>query len=170
MSENAIIMKREIRTLAQYRSLMISRHFLTVLLSITAFWFAIFNYNMAPLYTVLLLNAFPPVLSYAISDYAKKTKLPLLISITKEDPFLLNNLKKRYHYSRIKHLSNSVTYLIAMLFLALWQYNFSTKAVIPFYLEKLPVILLCVGLLLRLSGIPCYRFKLHYDLTHNRVK
>ena len=170
MNEKAIIMKKEIRLLSQYRSLIISRHFLTLILSITAIGFALFNYNMAPLYTVILLNAFPPILTYAILDNVKNAKKPLLTAVAKEETFLLEHLKKRYRYSRVNYLSNSVTFLIAMLFLALWQYNFSTMALVPTYLRKLPVIILSSGLLLRIIGIPFYQIKLHYDLTHNKLK
>ncbi len=170
MSEKAAAMKKEIHLLSKYRSLMISRYFLTLVLSIIAIVFAFFKYNMAPLYTVILLNAFPPVLSYIITDYIKKTKHPLLIEFTKEEAFLLINLKMSYRYSRMKHLTNSVTFLIAMVFLALWQYSFSTWAVIPSYLKKLPVSILCASLLLRALGIPFYQIKLHYALIHNRIK
>ncbi len=169
MNEKAMIMKKEIRQLSQYRSLIISRHFLTLILSITTIAFVTGNYNMAPLYTVILLNIFPPVLEYAISDNIKNAKLPFLIALAKEETFLLSHLKKKYQYSRVKYLSNSVTFLIAMLFLALWQYNFSTKALVPPYLQKLPVIILSSGLFLRIIGFPFYQVKLHYDLTHNRL-
>lgn len=170
MNDKAMIMKKEIRLLSQYRSLIISRHFLTLILSITALGFSLFRYNLAPLYTVILLNAFPPVLAFAISDTGKKTSKPLLIAITKEESFLLEHLKQRYRYSRLNYLSNSITYLIAILFLALWQYNFSTTSPVPPYLLKLPVVILSAGLLLRMIGIPFYQIKLHYDLTHNRLK
>lgn len=170
MNDKAIIMKKEIRLLSQYRSLIISRHFLTLILSITAMVFSFFRYNLAPLYTVIVLNAFPPFLTFAISDYSKNARKPLLIAITKDESFLLEHLKKRYRYSRLNYLANSLTYLIAMFFLALWQYNFSTTSPVPPYLQKLPVIILSTGLLLRMIGIPIYQIKLHYDLTHNRLK
>ncbi len=170
MNDKAIAMKKEIRLLAGYRSLIISRYFLTLILSITAICFSILNYNMAPLYTVILLNAFPPVLSYAISDSLKNGKLPFLFNVTKDESFHLEHLRKRYRYSRIKYMSNSIIFLIAMIFLALWQYNFSTKALVPYYLQKLPVLFLSAGLLLRIIGIPIYQIKLHYDLTHNKLK
>ena len=170
MNEKAMIMKREIRTLSLYRSLMVSRHVLTFLLAVTAILFSVFNYNMAPLYTALLLNAFPPVLSYAVSDYARKSSHSYLTGIVKEEPFLLKNLKLRYKYTRIKHLSNSITYLIAILFIALWQYNFSTQENLQPSLKSIPIFILSTGLALRLLGIPFYHLKLHYDLTHNKVK
>ncbi len=170
MNNKAIIMKKEIRLLSQYRSLIISRNFLTLILSVTAIGFSFFHYNMAPLYTVILLNAFPPILTYAIQDNVKNARYPFLITVAKEETFLLEHLKKRYRYSRLKYLSNSITFLIAMLFLALWQYNFSTKASVSPYLQKLPVIIMAAGLLLRIIGIPFYRTKLRYDLTHNKLK
>lgn len=170
MNDKAIMMKKEIRLLSQYRSLMISRHFLTLILSVIAIGFSFFHYNMAPLYTVILLNAFPPVLTYAIRDNIKNARNPLLIAVAKDETFLLEHLRKRYRYSRLSYLSNSITFLIAILFMALWQYNFSTKAPVPHYLERLPVIILSAGLLLRIIGIPFYRIKLHYDLTHNKLK
>ncbi len=169
MNEKASVMKKEIRAIASYQALMISRWFLSSALLITTLYLGILRFPVTPLYILLFLNTLPAIISYAVIDYSRKSQNILLQNIRKDDSFLLGTIKKKYNYTKLRYTSNSVSYLVAIVFIGLWQYNYSSYYYIPRYLKSLPFFILAVSLMVRLTGILFYQLKLHYDLSHNRV-
>ena len=169
MSENAIIMKKEIRAVSNYRALIISKCYLTSVLGIASLYLGFLRYAMSPLYILLLLNILPPILVIAFHDYGKKYKVKVLLSITKDTPFQLSSLKKKYKYSKLSYVTNSVSYLFALILISLWQFNYNTSVNINTGLIKLPVIILITGVSLRFLGSLFYKIKIRYDLSHNKV-
>ena len=165
----AEVMKKEIWMISNYRALIISKYFLSLCLFIAFYFARFFQYIMSPMYILIVLNAFPPILSFAFKDYAKKNDNKFSIYATKERPFLLNSLKRKYNYSRVNDISNSLTFLLTLLLLSLWQYNFNTLHNIPNKLIYLPSMIVITSVILRLFGIIFYKIKLHYTLIHNRL-
>lgn len=169
MNETASVMKNEIRMIAGYRALIISKYYFLLLLGMLGLFLAQKNLAASPLYVLLILSTLPPIISYALNDYAKKITHRLLIAATKDPQFKLKQLKSKYRYTRIKYVSNSVTYVFALLLICLWQVNYSnTMQAYPF-LIYIPLVILISGLLVRLLGVVFYRFKLPYDLRHNKL-
>jgi hypothetical protein len=124
---------------------------------------------MSPLYILILFHTLPPILIFALKDYAQKYKYPVLINATEDKPFLLNNLKRKYKYSKIKYITNSISYFITIILISLWQYNNNVTENINTSFVYVPVLILATGLALRLIAIIVYQIKLPYDLSHNKV-
>jgi len=169
MNENAIVMKKEIRAVANYKAILISKNYITLILGLVSLVFGFLNYGMSSLYILILLNALPPILAFGLKDYADKYKLQILFDITEDKPFQLINLKRKYKYSRVNYVANSVAYLFALILIALWQYNYNTSFNKQSILVNTPVLILASGLALRLVAIIYFQIKIHYDLSHNKV-
>jgi hypothetical protein len=167
MSEAAVIMKREIRLIAKYRALIISKYFITLLLCIMSLYLGIMRYALSPFYILLVLNILPPVLNHVIREYSGKNRL--LSDIRKDQPFKLKLLKNKYKYTRLNYVSNSISYLSALLLIGMWQYNYSASENMIDLIVPVPVIILAAGIFVRLLGIIFYQLKLSYDLSHNRM-
>jgi len=169
MNQKALSMKKEIRIISKYRALIISKYYLFLLLILVSLYLGMINYAMSPLYIAIILYFLPMIVGFALKDYAKKYRHKILISIIEESPFLLNHMKSKYKYSKLNYISNAIAYVIALLLIALWQYNYSTMVRINPFLQIIPVLILFSALTLRYLGIIYYQIKLHYDLSHNRV-
>lgn len=169
MNEKAAVMKKEIRAIASYRALMISKWFISSALLITALYLGIRRFPISPLYILLFLNALPVIISYTVNDYSRKSKNKIIQNMQKDDFFLLASLKKKYKYTKLRYISNSLSYLVALVLISLWQYNYNAFYYIPANFKYLPVRILATGLAIRLLGIVFYRLKLHYDLSYNKV-
>ena len=168
MKQEAVLMKSEIRTIANYKALQISKNYINGALIIAAFFFGYFQ-SMSPFYILIIINLIPIALSVGIPDLAKKSNLRLCGSIICDKPFRLNILKKKYKYSRLHYISASITYLFAIILLGLWQYRNSIDYYGRVYLQNIPCAILLTGLTLRLFCIFFYRRKLPYDLLHNKI-
>lgn len=160
-------MNNEIRVIARYRALIISRYFITLLLLIMSLYLGFIRYALSPFYILLALNVIPTILNNVFKEYTGKSKL--LMEITKEQTFKLIYLKGKYKYSRLNYVSNSIAYLITLLLICLWQYNYSTSGNIYKIIVYVPAIILVTGVFLRLLGNVFYLFKLKYDLSNNRM-
>ncbi|MDF2945033.1 MAG: hypothetical protein K0S01_3891 [Herbinix sp.] len=169
MNENAITMKKEIRAVANYKAILISKNYITILLGIIALYLGIYKYIMSPLYILIVMNALPPILTFALKDYAEKYKLQALTNITEDKPFRLSNLKRKYRYSRVKYVANSISYLLALFLISLWQYKYNNSEDIQGILINVPVLILASGLALRFLTIIFFQIKLPYDVSHNKV-
>lgn len=169
MNKKSDIMKNEIRVVAYHRALLISKWSLSFVLLIVALYLGIQRLPMSPLYILLLLNILPPIFSTAIIDYSKKSQNKVLLSIVKDDPFLLNTIKAKYKYTKLRYFTNSASYLISLFLIGLWQYNYSQQYYLPDYLKSIPIMLIASSLVIRLLGMFFYRWKLPYDLFNNKV-
>ena len=170
MNEKAAIMNKEIRAIAYYRALIISKLFLSFTLLAVALYLGLLRLPISPIYIMLFLNALPPIFSFTANDYYKKSHNKILQDIIKEDPFLLGSLKRKYKYTKLRYVTNSVSYLISLFLMALWQYSYSQQHYLPDYLKSIPIILLSSGIMIRLLGNWFYQLKLRYDLSHNKVR
>lgn len=169
MSENALSMKAEIHSISSYRALMITRVSLSFFLIISTIWMGILNYPSSPLYIFLFLNLMPSILTFAFQDYAKKYPNKILRNITLDAPFHLKILKKKYHYSRVKYISNSISFLLALILLLFWQYYCNSLLTTNLFLIYLPSAIITINVIIRVICILFYRIKLPYDLSHNRL-
>ncbi len=170
MSEKATSMKYEIRTVANYRGLMISKYYLAVSLLLTSLYLGFLRYNLSSLYILFILAVFPYALSAGLRDCSSKGKSSFLARLASEKRFLLSNLQKKYKYTHISHTANSIVYPIILILIGLWQFRNGSVPGMDDYLRNLPAFLLLTGLLLRLAATIFYRLKLPYDLSHNRVR
>ncbi|MBE5966698.1 MAG: hypothetical protein E7255_06990 [Lachnospiraceae bacterium] len=162
-------MRKEIFKISAYRALIISRIYLSLCLAVSFFLLSLAGSTEAAFYILLILNLLPVLLSYLIKNAAVATQKVFFIALTKEPPFLLNNLKKKYKYTKLHHFTNSVSFTAALLLLLLWQYNYHTKGGIQKSLLFLPTGILLSSMLLRILSIPYYYWKLHIDLSCNRI-
>lgn len=170
MNEKAITMKKEISVVANHRALVISKGFLTYVLLITALYLGLRRLTASPLYILLFLILLPNILSFAAKDYGEKSQSKLLQNIINEQPFLLGTLKKKYKYTKLHYTSNSISYLISIILIGLWQYSFNTQYYLPDYIKYIPAITIASGLAVRLVGIVFYQLKFRYDLINNRIR
>ncbi len=169
MSQKSTVMQREIMIISRHRALMISKYYLTIVLSIISIYLAIKCLAVSSLYVLITLNALPPIFSYGLNDYAKKHNNTLVNKIIYESSFSLILLKQKYKYTRLYYMSNSITYYITILLILLWQINYSYSNYIDYYSRYLPSYVIISGLSLRILLIIIYRIKLHFDLVNNRV-
>jgi hypothetical protein len=169
MNDTASVMKKEIRLIAGFRALIISKYLLSLLLGFITLYLAQKNLTVSPLYVLLFLDLLPQIISYALKDYAKKSDHKILKAITEDHEFKLKQLKSKYKYTKLHYFSNSVSYLLALFLICLWQINYSHSMQNYPGLVNAPLFLLATGLLVRFFGVIFYQFKLPYDLRHNKL-
>lgn len=170
MKEKATIMRKEIRAVANHRALIVSKSILSAALLIASLYLGILRFPLSPIYILLILNALPAILSFAANDFGKKSQNIILHNIIKDSPFQLGTLKMKYKYTKLRYVSNSVSYLISLILIGLWQYNYSRQHYLPNYLKFLPIFLLASSILIRLIGMWIYPLKFRYDISHNKVR
>jgi len=168
MQNKAYQMRKEIRLISKYKALGLSKNFMSICLVISTIYVSLQRYPVSPLYILFLLHVLPPILSFAIKDYANRYHNKILIYLSKENPFLLSALKRKYHYSRINDSSNTFSFYFTLIMLILWQYNYITMYYIESWHLYIPVIILSVALFIRSIGTIFYQFKLHYDISTNK--
>ena len=168
MKDKASQMKAEIRAVADYRALMISNYYIITALIVISLYLGYKKYNMSSLYILIVNFVLPNAISVGIKDYAVKTGKRIFTDIVKEAPAQLSMLQKKYHYTRLKYISYSISYLVTLLFIGLWQYSYTLESHRLDNIQELPFYLLLSGLSLRLLFLLFYRIKLPYDLFRNR--
>ena len=168
MPNKAFQMNQEIRAIAAYRALVISKYYIAILLAMLSLYLGYLKINMSSLYIIIVLLAFPPLITSGMRDYSKKTS-NVIMKLIQEEPFHLGELRKKYHYSRLDYLANSVVYLVTLLLIMMWQFRNHIDPTLPDYLRNMPFIILALGLFFRLICLLFYRIKLPYDLTHNKL-
>lgn len=167
MNQKAILMKTEIRKVTSYHSLIICKKVTTLGLACSAYYVGYRGYFLSPLYILLLLNILPPIISFYIKEnYLSNNKIQ---SIFKDTPFLLSQLKTKYQYTKIKYISNTVSYLFTLFLLILWQYNYITLDRTPALLIHLPYSIFLGSVLTRFTLLILYRIKIPYDILHNNL-
>lgn len=169
MKQKVNDIKVEIHTIVNYQALILSKYYITAILLLISLYLGFFRYNLSSLYILIVLNIFPYVFSAIIKDSASKTGNHILSSITADSNFQLDALKNKYNYTKTKYISNSITYLITLILIGLWQYRNNIDSYLRDDIQHLPSLVMITGLSLRLLCIIYYRFKLPYDLSHNKV-
>lgn len=169
MNKTASAMKIEIRMIAGYRALTVSKYYLFIILGSMTLFLAQRNLAVSPLYILLFLAVLPKVLSTALKDYSKKIDHKLLKAVTEDPEFILKQLKNKYKYSKLRYFSDSASYLLAVFLLCLWQINYSRSMQRYPILLYAPLAILASSLLVRFLGVIYYRIKLPYDLRYNKL-
>jgi len=167
--DKATVMRKEIKIISNYRALLISKFFICICLIIASYIVGYFGYATSPVYILLIFMVLPPIFSFAFKDYSKKFNYNFLKNITEDAPFLLINMKRKYNYSRVGYVSNSITFIFTLLLLCLWKYNLNSIDHTNPLIIYLPNIIIAGGLLIRIIVIIIYQVKLPYDLSHNRL-
>lgn len=169
MNETANIMKKEIRLIAGYRALIISRYILTTLLGIITLYLGQKNYAVSSLYVLIILNTCPYILIYALKDYAKNSSNKFLKAVTEEKEFKLKLLKSKYKYSNVSYFANSVSYILALLLICLWQLNYNRTMYGHPFLKTLPLEILVFSLVVLVIGVIFYQIRIPYIIRHNKL-
>lgn len=169
MNNKAIVMKNEIRTLSKYRSLILSKYYLSITLGLISLYLGVMRYSASSLYILLVLISLPSILTYMLSDLAKKSKYVFITKFNQDSPFLLSYLKRKYRYTKTKYIANSISYFITLILLCLWYINYSSSKYMQPYLIKIPIYIMVSAILFRLLVIFFYQHKLHYDLINNKT-
>lgn len=167
--DRAAVMRKEIRSISNYRALLISKYFISISLVISSFFVGYYGYAASPVYILLLFLVLPSILTFAFKDYSTRLENKILKNITKDNPFVLNSLKRKYSYSKVNFVSNSVIFFFILLLILLWQLSlYRIVYVNPIILYQ-PTMIITSGVMLRIILIIYYQIKLPYDLTHNKL-
>lgn len=137
-SEDAVLMDAEIQLVARFFTLTLWR--IAISAALLAFWLmcGIFTVmDPSAFYILLCLNLLPAVLEPLCAPRVRKS-VPVL-------PYL----RKKYHFSSLRHLTMDITFLIISFLLVLWQLNNKTPAYPAAWLHNFPAFLLAFGLGLR---------------------
>ena len=159
----------EIIKISSYRPLIISKYYLTTTLAISFLLLVLAGDTESAFYILLTLNTIPPILSFVLTNYSKKKTNSYLFTFIEDDRFILDNLKGKYKYRKIKHITNLISYLIALLLIMLWQYTYLAKGGIIQQFIYLPSALLLSSLFFYLILIVFYIIKIKYDLANNNL-
>jgi hypothetical protein len=168
-NNKALVMKNEIRAIAGYKALLISKFFICLCLALSAYYVGYIGYASSPVYILLVYFVLPSILSYAFKDYSGKLDHKFLKEITNNPPFLLNSLKRKYHYTRVNYVTNNISFFFILFLICLWLSSMYKIDNISVFTLSIPKFMLIVGILLRILGNIFYLLKLPYDLTHNKV-
>jgi hypothetical protein len=167
--DKAAAMKKEIRAVSNYKAMRISKYYISICLFLSAYVVGYFDYAASPVYILLVYLTLPSILAFAFQDYAKRYHNKFIAYATKEEPFLLNSLKQKYHYTRTGYTSNSISFVFILILLCTWLYNLSTIVNVNLIVFFLPVIIIAGGVLIRLFGSIIYQIKIPYDISHIRL-
>ena len=162
-------MKREIRLISSYRSLMIGKYFLNLSLAFSIYQVVIHRLAISPLYILFLLNVLPPIITFCIIDYNHKHDNIKFKDFTYDRPFLLTTLKKKYNYHINLYLSNSISYLFSLVLLVLWHINYFYISKPNYWIVYLPIFIITSSLFLRIGVYWFYRLKLPQDIIQNKL-
>lgn len=169
MATKSSIMKREIYVIANHKALMMSKYIMTFLLGLVSLYLGYKKYAPLSLYILIVLNALPPILSYFYMDYSTNNPESSLVEGLKDAPFHLQLLKEKYKYTKLNHLTNTISYSASLLLMLLWQINYNRREDLGEILSVIPTVLLIPIVFLRIFLIIIYQLKLHYDLFHNKL-
>ena len=159
----------EIIKTSLYRGLIINKYYLTICLTISFLLLAFAGYTEAAFYILLTLNVIPPILVFALKDYSKRNSDSWLFSFIEEKDFILDVIKIKYGYLKIKYITNFVSYLVTLVLLILWQYTYLSKGGMKQQFIYLPTILILSSLLIHFASIVFYIIKIKYDLSNNKL-
>ncbi len=169
MNQKSLQMKYEIRTVSGYQALIISKYYFIILLSLITIYLSLLRLAPSSFYILLIPVTLPSILRSVIKDYTKKHNNRFLGDLTQEKAFQLSIMKKKYRYTRLKHVTESASYLVMSLLICLWQINYSLSLDLNPILNKTPFFLLITGLMLRFLLVIIYQIKLPYDIIHNKL-
>lgn len=147
----------EINTLSKYRSLILSKHFITATLLISVYYLTIHRYTLSPVSIALVLNVFPPIL-----------KSQLVEKFKKEHVFKLKLLKKKVQYTRLDYIANLISFIFTLFLILLWQINFNGLIHKSIFIKIYPSLVLFGSLFIGLLSFFYYSIKMRLDLANNK--
>lgn len=138
---DASAMEAEIRLISRFHSLTLFRAVLCVLLFAYQFLIVIFHIRtISNIIILLFLMLAPWLLEGVAAPYVKTGKAVL--------PYL----RKQYHFTALRYVTNNITFLIACFLLLLWQRHQSGNIFPSLWIYYIPSILICTALALRILG------------------
>lgn len=151
-------MDLEIKNLSKYRSLIISRWFINVELFLFTFYLVM---NMKSITTMIIILAFN-ISIMIIRD--------MLSSRLKKEKVIFSMLRKKYGYSKLDYVTQSIAYAWCIFLMVLWQITLSK--VMPYdiyFLNYTPTFIILISLLIRIIGEIFYNIKIRLDLKGNKI-
>lgn len=156
MKQNTKQINYEIRAFSRYRALLISKYYITIFLLLFLLNLPLDQHSA--IYILIILNIFPFVFTQVFKEHIKAEK-----------PFLLIMLKNKYRYSRIHYLSNSFSFLLALVLLCFWQLSLNHQTTDSIYNMFFPIFLLISSIILRIFCYIFYQIKIRHDLSTNQI-
>ena len=142
--------------IANHCALSLAKRCLTIMLIASFVVTILIGADSIPSFYILLtVNLFPYIISYMIRTEDRETLLP--------------DTAKRYHYTWLNYRSNSMSFLLNILFLFLWQQRNLNKEHPCTLIMYLPLMILFIVVIIRLVAIPYYRFKIHHILLYGET-
>ncbi|MBH1942455.1 hypothetical protein I5677_16255 [Mobilitalea sibirica] len=123
-------MKQERKVVSGYRSLMMSKHYISLCLIVSFFLVSYYGYAPSPIYILLIFYLLPPIIENSLKEYIGKRKDNFISKLIAESPFYLTTLQKKYRFNKLNYVSNSMVYIIILL----WFYNKYWGGTSPRYL------------------------------------
>lgn len=169
MSDKAV-MKREIRCISQYNSILITRYVIFAGLILGSIWF-----YPVTLYILVFYLVMPHILKFSLSgsrtgiETTDSTICELPLCSKKEQassqktPVCLTSLYKKYRYDADMHRYQSLSASLAGFCLLIWGLRLSWPQVL------FPLILLAGNILLRQIVYWFYRIRIHFMLIYNSL-
>ena len=156
MSDKAV-MKREIRCISQYNSILITRYVIFASLILGSIWFYPVTFYILAFYLVM-----PHILKFSLSvgrtGIEKKEQ-----ASSHETPVCLSSLYKKYHYDADAHRYQSLSASLTGFCLLIWGLRLSWPQTL------FPLILLVGNILLRQIIYWFYRIRIHFMLIYNSL-
>lgn len=169
MNEKSQQINNEIRLIARYRGLIISKYYFIMILSLITIYLSILRLAPSSLYILLIMVVMVPVLKSIQKEISIKHHNRFFAEFQQEIPFILGSLKQKYKYSGINSFANSTAYIIMCLLICLWQIRYSLSMDLNPYLRRVPFAILVTGVLLRFLSVIIYRIKLPHDVMYNKL-
>lgn len=156
MSDKAA-MKREIRRISQYNSILFTRYSIFAGLILGSIWF-----RPVTFYILLFYLIIPHILRYSLSG-SKAAATKKNPASTGETPIHLPTLYIKYRYDAIMHQYQSLSASLTGFCLLLWGVR------LPWPQNLYPLIMLAGSLLLRQAVYWFYRIRIHFLLINNSL-
>lgn len=151
--------RHELHIICRYRSLLLAR-LCTVSLLLPG---CILQYPVS-LYLAAALLLFPLIIQALLSDGMNTAAQADHASSAPET--ILKQTMKKYHYSDIRYRVESLFSIPLVFFLGVWQISLSKHPLHNDTADMLPLLLIIIYLICRISIYCYYRILLHYRFTH----
>lgn len=156
MSDKAI-MKREIRCISQYNSILITRYVVFAGLILGSIWF-----RPVTLYILVFYLVMPHIIKFSLSSAQSGIEKKEQAS-SHETPVCLSSLYKKYRYDANMHHYQSLSASLTGFCLLIWGLRLSWPQ------NMFPLILLVGNILLRQIIYWFYRIRIHFMLIYNSL-
>lgn len=149
-------MNYEIIQFSKYRSLMITKYYLMIMLFLSSNFYIYLRYSAIPLYIFISLVFLPMLFGELFDKF-----------IPKENSYLLSTLRKKYQYTHKKYYGNNIGYFYIVFLLMLWQFRYQIKPPIISFMTYYPVFLIFSSFAIRFAGIIIYTSKIKHQLSNS---